>query len=370
MEAVASGVPQASAQHSGQGSQNTSASETQHTDTPAQPAATRFVLPTILESSMGSGSSRAASEAGRNGPQSPNGSSDPSELGFDLIELPDIVESGPSTGESSQSAISSQTTDASGRTVITVVVPEAVRVLKDSAKEVHGDAGGKSAKDASGDTRPAEGAAVVRNSVTRIITVSMAWLCASHLSSGCLYLPSVYVSLWCLSIAACTFCMSKQCECRVCAHAEQLARHTKHVLVLPSGCTQSITPEAYSDLHALTLQDVAERVAQQVEPYVPARVHQLVSPSAAIALVCLMTLASLLLFGYLLREVTTASPVLTWTILTSLLMVVNSSHATLPQLGCCLFAPASRVSCTLFHSCLANYSCLIYCMQVCSHRFD
>ena len=220
---MASGVPQASAQHSGQGSQSASASEAQHTDTPAQPsgstaaanAAARFVLPTILESSMGSGSSRAASEAGRNGPQSPNGSSDPSELGFDLIELPDIVESGPSTGESSQSAISSQTTDASGRTVITVVVPEAVRVLKDSAKEVHGDAGGKSAKDASGDTQPAEGAAVIRNSVTRIMTVSMAWLCASHLSSGCLHLPNVYVSLGCLSTTACTFCMSKQCECRV-----------------------------------------------------------------------------------------------------------------------------------------------------------
>ena len=69
-----------------------------------------------------------------------------SELGFDAIELPEIVEAGPSTGDAAQSGVTSQTTDATGRTVITVFTPEEIRVLKDSAKEVHEHAGAVKAK--------------------------------------------------------------------------------------------------------------------------------------------------------------------------------------------------------------------------------
>ena len=108
------------------------------------PPSRGLLLSTILESSLGSGSSpsQAASESSRNIPHSPNGSSDPSELGFDYMELPEIIEATQVTGDSAQAGVTSQTTDARGRPVITVVLPEEVRVLKDSAKEVHEEAGG------------------------------------------------------------------------------------------------------------------------------------------------------------------------------------------------------------------------------------
>ena len=58
------------------------------------------------------------------------------------MELPEIIEATQVTGDSAQAGVTSQTTDAQGRPVITVVIPEEVRVLKDSAKEVHEDTGG------------------------------------------------------------------------------------------------------------------------------------------------------------------------------------------------------------------------------------
>ena len=109
----------------------------------------RFVLPTILESSVGSssgsGRSHVSSEYVRTMPGSPRSSAGPSEFGFDILDLPDIVEAPASTAEARQSGSTTVTTDPSGRTVVRVVVPEEVRVLKDSAKEVHEEGGIKKA---------------------------------------------------------------------------------------------------------------------------------------------------------------------------------------------------------------------------------
>jgi len=166
VQEVASGLQPDSAHYSTtQAAAATRATYSQHADSthvPSEPAHTsnlqsaagaaarRFVLPTILESSVGSGTgsgtSHAASDCSRTFPLSPNGSMGLSELGFDAIDLPEIIEAGPSTGDSAQSGVTSQTTDATGRTVITVVTPEEIRVLKDSAKEVHEDAGAAKAK--------------------------------------------------------------------------------------------------------------------------------------------------------------------------------------------------------------------------------
>ncbi len=100
-----------------------------------------------------------------------------SELGFDAIDLPEIIEAGPSTGDSSQSGVTSQTTDATGRMVITVVMPEEIRVLKDSAKEVHEDAGSVKAK-AEEEGQDAELdvdlVAQSRESASRMLTVRVA----------------------------------------------------------------------------------------------------------------------------------------------------------------------------------------------------
>ena len=199
MQEVASGLQPDAAHYSTQAAAATQASHSQQansTHVPSEPAHTsslqsaaaaaarRFVLPTILESSIGSGSgsgtSRAASDSSRNFPLSPNGSSGLSELGFDAMELPEIVEAGPSTGDSAQSGVTSQTTDAAGRTVITVVTPEQIRVLKDSAKEVHEDAGAMKAKaeeedKVEKDTEPeVDLVAQSRENASRMLTVRVA----------------------------------------------------------------------------------------------------------------------------------------------------------------------------------------------------
>jgi len=189
VQAVASGAQADLTQQPGQAYPPTSASQTQHNDAgvssdpphssslpSAAAAARRFVLPTILESSIGSGSgtSRAASECSRTVPLSSNGSSGPSELGFDTIELPEVVESGPSTKDSSVSGMSSQTTDATGRSVITMVIPEEVRVLKDSAKEVHEDTGSKVHKgEQDTDTQSAANPVATRRPASRLVKVSI-----------------------------------------------------------------------------------------------------------------------------------------------------------------------------------------------------
>ena len=107
----------------------------------------RLLLSTILESSQGSGSapSQAGSESGCNsvaGPDSPDGSSNHSELSFDAMDLLEVIEVSPSAADPNQTGVTSQTRDAWGRPIITVVLPEEVRVLKDSAREVHEEAGG------------------------------------------------------------------------------------------------------------------------------------------------------------------------------------------------------------------------------------
>ena len=138
----------------------------------AAAAARRFVLPTILESSLGSGTGSGGSECSRTVPLSPHGSSGRSELVFDVMELPEIVEA--SSEDPSQAVVSSQTTDAAGRPVITVVTPEGVRVLKDSAKEVHEEVGGTlKVKAAEEDEPAADPIAQSRETASRMLMVRM-----------------------------------------------------------------------------------------------------------------------------------------------------------------------------------------------------
>ena len=131
------------------------------------------MLPTILESSLGSGTGSGGSECSRTVPLSPHGSSGRSELGFDVMELPEIVEAGPSSSEDpSQAVVSSQMVDAAGRPVITVVTPEGVRVLKDSAKEVHEEGGGTlKVKAAEEDEPAADPVAQSRETASRMLMV-------------------------------------------------------------------------------------------------------------------------------------------------------------------------------------------------------
>ncbi|DBA83973.1 hypothetical protein WJX77_006742 [Trebouxia sp. C0004] len=279
VQEVASGIQPDSAHCSPQAAAATQASYSQQSDffhalsepahtsslqSAAGAAARWFVLPTILESSIGSGTSRAASDSSRNFPLSPNGSIGLSELGFDAIELPEIVEAGPSTGDSAQSGVTSQTTDATGRTVITVVTPEEIRVLKDSAKEVHEDAGAMKAKAEEEDT------------------------------------------------------------------VEQDAE--------PEADLVAQSREKASRV----LKDILEGVVQRAEPYIPARLQQLVRPQAdptgaaaaqpsrlpllvssskpILAALSFMMLAVLMLLGYGFHVITAASPRLTWMLASIMIM--------------------------------------------------
>ena len=157
-----SSAPQSPSTSDGQLASPADSGDSTPSATAAAAANNRFVLPTIMESSAGSssgsGRSHVSSDFGRHMPGSPRSSAGHSEYGFDSLDLPDqVVETVPSSSDSGQQPGTTRlTTDASGRKVLTVFVPEAVRVLKDSAKEVHEEGGSKTVKDASGDDLAAE----------------------------------------------------------------------------------------------------------------------------------------------------------------------------------------------------------------------
>jgi len=90
------------------------------------------------------------------------------------------------------------------------------------------------------------------------------------------------------------------------------------------------------------MQDIVEGLVQRAEPYVPARLQQLVRPQAdhtgaagaqpsrlpllvsskpILAALCLMMLPALLLLGYGFHVITAASPRLTWVFASIIIMV-------------------------------------------------
>lgn len=167
----------------------------------AAAAARRFVLPTILESSLGSGTGSGGSECSRTVPLSPHGSSGRSELGFDVMELPEIVEAGPSSSEDpSQVVVSSQMVDAAGRPVITVVTPEGVRVLKDSAKEVHEEGGTLKVKAAEEDEPAADPVAQSRETASRMLMVRMVGV--HSVEQHCIVLCAIVLAQECRHVDA------------------------------------------------------------------------------------------------------------------------------------------------------------------------
>ncbi|KAL0028831.1 hypothetical protein WJX79_010810 [Trebouxia sp. C0005] len=172
-----------------------------------------------------------------------------------VLELPALLQQVQEVASGLQPGVTSQTTDATGRTVITVVTPEEIRVLKDSAKEVHEDAGAMKPKVEEEDKVEQDA----------------------------------------------------QPEVNVIAQSREIAYNM--------------------------LTDIMERLVQRAEPYIPARLQQLVPPQAdqtdatsaqpsrlpllvpskpILAALCLMMLAALLLLGCGFHAITTASPRLTW----------------------------------------------------------
>lgn len=288
---VASGLQPESAHYSTQAAAATQTSYSQQADStqvPTKPAHTssqqsaaeaaarRFVLPTILESSMGSGSgtSHAASDSSRNFPLSPNGSIGLSELGFDAIELPEIVEARPSTGASAQSGVISQTTDATGRTVMTVVMPEEARVLKDSAREMHEDADAMKAK------------AEVEDKV------------------------------------------DPDAEPEVDLVAQSREKASRMLEDIMEGLVQRAEPYVPANLQQL-VRPQADQTGAAAAP--PARLPLRVPSKPILVALCLMMLAVLLLLGYGFHVLAAASPRLTWMfasimILTSMLRLLPVRH--------------------------------------------
>ena len=117
-----------------------------------------------------------------------------------------------------------------------------------------------------------------------------------------------------------------------------------------------------------------EGLVQRAEPYIPARLQQLVRPQAdqtgaadaqparlpllvpskpILAALCLMMLAALLLHGYGFHVVTAASPRLTW-MFASILIMVSFACLQSDTCGCC-----GKVSCNLPAG--ADAALLCYC---------
>lgn len=99
-----------------------------------QAAADSF-LPTIDEAALGTGHSSPESSArmGSGEFSTRTSSRAISEFAFDSLDVPDVVET---TAAGAQAAFARQTSE-SGQEVITVILSEEQRQLKDSAKEVH-----------------------------------------------------------------------------------------------------------------------------------------------------------------------------------------------------------------------------------------
>ena len=126
-------------------------------------------------------------------------------------------------------------------------------------------------------------------------------------------------------------------------------------------------------IHTILSQDTVDRMALRAAPYMPARLRQLVRPQpdqhepaglqpsrlsqltsfkAVLAVVCLMLLSAMLLFGYGIHCVTTASPVLTRTLACVVIMV----SATL-GVSCCACMRSCHIAGSLrLLSCIDNVS--------------
>ena len=111
---------------------------------PAIPAADEHHLPTIIESALSTANSSSAASAHHEEEMSSRESEQAaSEFAFDSLDVPDVVETqvaaGPGAGES---VMERQITEA-GQEVVTVVLSEEERQLRDSAKEMHEQGTGK-----------------------------------------------------------------------------------------------------------------------------------------------------------------------------------------------------------------------------------
>lgn len=114
--------------------------------TPPPPSETPDMhLPTIDESSHSTAhSSPAASARASSGALSSRASSPAvSEFAFDTLDVPDVIETSTTASEA---AVMRQV-DESGQAVITIVLSEEERQLKDSAKEMHEQSMGKKRAD-------------------------------------------------------------------------------------------------------------------------------------------------------------------------------------------------------------------------------
>ncbi len=138
--------------------------------------------------------------------------------------------------------------------------------------------------------------------------------------------------------------------------------HGRLCLQPTSCCSTHLYAKHVSLICSLCLQDLVEGLVQRAEPYIPARLQQLVRPQAdqtgaadaqparlpllvpskpILAALCLMMLAALLLLGYGFHAITTASPRLTWLFASIIIMV---SFPCLQTDTCCC---CKQVSCKL-----------------------
>lgn len=117
---------------------------------PQAPGPMDSVLPTINESAQSTAnSSPAVSTCTGSGSLISHGS-DPaaSEFAFDILDVPDVVEARAVVGGTAGGEIVERQVNESGQAVITVVLSEQERQLKDSAKEMHEQSKGKGKADA------------------------------------------------------------------------------------------------------------------------------------------------------------------------------------------------------------------------------
>lgn len=111
----------------------------------APPAAAEHYLPTITESAHSTANSSSAASARTHSEElgSPDSGQAASEFAFDSLDIPVVVETRTVAGESAEGGgVARQITEA-GQEVITVVLSEEERQLKDSAKEMHEQGKGK-----------------------------------------------------------------------------------------------------------------------------------------------------------------------------------------------------------------------------------
>ena len=112
---------------------------------PAPPAAAEHYLPTITESAHSTANSPSAASARTRSEElgSPDSRQAASEFAFDSLDIPVVVETRTVAGESAEGSVVARQITEAGQEVITVVLSEEERQLKDSAKEMHEQGKGK-----------------------------------------------------------------------------------------------------------------------------------------------------------------------------------------------------------------------------------